>query len=371
MESDKQTIIIDNGSCFIKCGLSNGDSPKSCFRACVGHPKNKSIYYKDNFIGKQMKGQMNALNLDYPIKEGVIENWNDMENIWGYMFSEELKVDPTEYNVILTQPIMNSKDEKEKMAQIMFESFNVPSLYLAYSIDLSFYSSCKESGLFVDLGGNSTQISAFLYHSPMPYKFNRLYYGGNAITDYLFELFQQNSKMFYNDKNKNYVEDIKEKACYVALDYEKEFVETFNYTLPDNKDIDIRNERIQATEALFSPSLIRKDDDLGLHQTCNKIIEKCDDDEKRIIYNCIYLTGGNSLFKGLRERLAKEIKAIALESYKEEVKVISSLDGKFSVWMGGKILSELSTFDKILITREQYEESGCSIVYKNDKYMIK
>jgi len=278
MDSDddygkKPYIIIDNGSYMIKSGFSKYDSPEYWFRNCLGYPKNKDIYYKDYYIGNQMKGQMCALRLDYPIKDGVIENWDSMEKIWGYLFKDQLSVDPSEYGIILTQPLMNSKDEKEKMAQIMFETFDVPSLYLAYSIDLSVYGSLKGSGLFIDLGANSTQISALLDFAPIPYKFERLYYGGNAITDYLFDLFHRNSKMFYNDKNKSSVEDIKEKACYVALDFDDEIksVEPFTYTLPDNKDITVRDERIRATEAFFKPSLINKDV-LGLHQICNKII---------------------------------------------------------------------------------------------------
>lgn len=363
MESDRQTIIIDNGSCFIKSGFSYEDSPKSCFRACVGYPPNKSSNYKDYYIGKEMKGQMSALNLKYPNKEGEIENWDDMEKIWEFIFKKELEVDPSKYNIILTQPLMNTEIEQSRMAQIMFENFHVPSLHLAYSVDLLLYSSYKETGLFIDLGASSTQITAVLFGYHLPYKYDRLYYGGKAITDYLFELLQQSSKMFYNDKNKFCVEDIKEKACYVALDYGYEYVEPYSYTLPDNKDLIIGRERIQATEALFNPGLIHRDGDLGLHQACNKILEKIDENKKDI-YNCIYISGGNSLFKGLNKRLTEEIKAKAKESEKEEVRVISSNDGQLAVWMGGKILSEISSFEDVLITKERYEESGDSIVYR-------
>ena len=142
---------------------------------------------------------------------------------------------------------MNTEIEQRRMAQIMFENFHVPSLYLAYSVDLLLYSSYKETELFIDLGASSTQITAVLFGYHLPYKYDRLYYGGKAITDYFFELLQQSSKMFYNDKNKFCVEDIKEKACYVALDYGYEYVEPYSYSLPDNKDLIIGRERIQAT----------------------------------------------------------------------------------------------------------------------------
>lgn len=255
----------------------------------------------------------------------------------------------------------------------MFESFNIPAIYLAYSVDLSLYAAGKFDGLSVDLGGGNTQILPIIEGHPIPYQFERLYYGGNKITDYLFELFNYNCKMFYNDKNKSCVEDIKEKACYVALDFEEEskYIETYDYTLPDNKNLAIKEERIKAPEALFKPDLIGKEREMGLSYICNKIIEKCGDNKKEL-YNCIFLSGGNSLFKGLSERLSKEIKAIASESYKEEVRVVTSYDdAKFNALIGGKILSTISTFNKILTTKEMYEEYGCSIIYKKDPFMLK
>ena len=379
MESDencerRHAIIIDNGSCFIKAGLSTEETPKSHFRTCIGYPKNSEIYYKDYYIGNKLKGQMNELSLHYPIKEGSIQNWDEMEKIWNYIFYEELCVDDlSEYNIVLTQPIMNKKEEKEKMAQIMFESFNIPAIYIGYSVDLSFYSMGKLTGLSVDLGGESTQISAIFDGYPIPFQFERLYYGGNKITDYLFELFNFNSKMFYNDKNKCCVEDIKEKACNVALDYEEElkYLEFYEYTLPDNTNLIIKEERIKATEAIFQPLLIGKDKEMGLHYICNKIIEKCGD-KKNDIYNCICLSGGNSLFNGLSERLTKEIRAIVSEYYKENVRVNNPYgDARFSAFIGAIILSEIKTFNEILTTKEMYEEYGSSIIYKKDPYIFK
>ena len=110
---------------------------------------------------------------------------------------------------------------------------------------------------------------------------------------------------------------------------------------------------------------------MGLHYICNKIIEKCDDNKKDL-YNCICLSGGNSLFRGLSERLRKEIKDIASWDYKEEVRINDNYnDARFSAFIGGTILSEISTFNQILITKEMYEEYGCSIIYKKDPYMFK
>ena len=381
MDSDqeiKPTIIIDNGSCFIKSGLGNEDEPSSYFRNCIGYPKKDSKYSdlsgKEFFIGKNALIRKDSLSLNYPIKNGAIQNWDDMEKIWGYIFYDELKVDPVEHNILLTQQIMNPKGEKEKSAQIIFETFFAPGLYFDYSTSLSLYGAGKFTGLILELGGETTQIAPILDGNPKPYKFEKLFYGGNEINDYLFNLFNSNLKMFYNSKYKSSIEDIKEKACYVALDFEEELygIEQYDYTLPDNKQLILKEERIKAPEAIFKPSFIGKDDDKSLHNLCNKLIEKFDDhNEKKDLYNCIVLSGGNSMFKGLAERLTKEIKAIVPDSLQEEVNVINLPQRKFFAWVGGAILSSISKFKDLVITKQMYEESGSSIFYRNDCYIFK
>ena len=70
------------------------------------------------------------------------------------------------------------------------------------------------------------------------------------------------------------------------------------------------------------------------------------------------------MFNELPERLTKEIKALVPESMKEEVKVIDSPERKYAAWIGGSILSSLSTFESSWITKTEYEENGLDIVYK-------
>ena len=102
----------------------------------------------------------------------------------------------------------------------------------------------------------------------------------------------------------------------------------------------------------------------GIGQTCYDSIQKCDIDVRKDLYNCVVLSGGSSMYNGLPERLSKEIKALAPESMKEEVKVIASPERKFAVWIGGSILSSISTFESMWITKTEYEESGVTIVHR-------
>lgn len=135
----------------------------------------------------------------------------------------------------------------------------------------------------------------------------------------------------------------------------------FDYELPDGTQVNIKDQRIICPEALFKPSIIGRDGN-GIGQSCYYSIEKCDIDIKKELYNCVCLSGGNSMFKGFPERLKKEMKVLAPESMKEEIKIFSPPERKFSVWIGGSILSSISTFESMWITKSEYEESYSYIV---------
>jgi len=110
---------------------------------------------KEFFVGADAEAKRGVLKLNYPIEHDVV-NWDDMEKIWGHVFTNELRVDPFEHNVMLTEHPMNPKENREKMAQIMFETFNVPGLYIANQAVLSLYSAGKFSGIVVDSGYDFT-----------------------------------------------------------------------------------------------------------------------------------------------------------------------------------------------------------------------
>ena len=169
----------------------------------------------------------------------------------------------------------------------------------------------------------------------------------------------------YHYSKIKYSENIKEKACYVALDLEEELksVRNLPYKLPDDTEVNIKDQRILCPEALFKPSIIGYDG-IGIGDSCYYSIQKCDIDIRKELYNCICLSGGNTMFKRFPERLKKEIKALAPESMKEEIKIFSPTERKFSVWIGGAILSSISTFENMWITKAEYEESGSCIIHR-------
>ena len=133
------------------------------------------------------------------------------------------------------------------------------------------------------------------------------------------------------------------------------------YELPDGSHLTIGNERFRAPEALFQPSLLGLDID-GADETTYKSIMKCDLDIRRDLYGNVVLSGGTTMYSGIAERLTKELTTRAPPSMK--VKVVAPPERKFSVWIGGSILSSLSSFQQMWVSKAEYEEAGPSIVHR-------
>ena len=384
-EEDEETrphIIIDNGAGYCKAGLSGEIGPRAVFPSCVGYPKYASGMVggekKEFFVGADAEAKRGVLKLHYPIENGVVNNWDDMEKIWGHIFTNELRVDPIEHNVMLTEAIMNPKENREKMAQIMFETFKVPGLYIANQGPLSLYSAGKFTGFVVESGESVTQFIPIFDGYCLPHAINRFDFGGKALTIFLMLLLTETGQRFSTTAEREIVKGIKEKACYVALDFQDEIrsVEPFDYELPDGTHVVVKDQRIRCSESIFNPNTLYYCKDIetflkpsiipekGLGEACYESIQKCEIDLRKDFYNCIVLSGGNSMFKGLPERLTKEIKALVFDSMKEEVKVIASPERRFAVWIGGDILSSISSFKSNWITKTEYEESGAYIVHR-------
>ena len=365
---EKTHIIIDNGTGYSKAGFSGEKMPKIIIPNYVGYPKYASgrvgVEKKKFFVGSEAEAIKGVLNINNPLENGAINNWDDIEKLWEYIFTNELKVDPVEYYTMITETPMNPKENREKMTQIMFETFNIKGLYIAVEPVLSLYSLGKYTGIVSDLGEHISYFAPIFYGCLLPHAVIRLNFAGNDLTEYMLKLLEENGQRFSTTAEKEIIKIIKEKSCYAALDYNEELktVEIFDYELPDGSKINIKEQRIKCPEALFKPDLFGKEGN-GISKACNDSIQKCNVDIRKDLYNSIALSGGTSMFNGLPERFKKEIKSLTQESMKEEVQIISSPERKYSTWIGGSILS-YSSSDTMWITKEEYEEYGDLIVHR-------
>jgi len=369
-DQEHPPIVCDNGSGMVKCGFSGDDAPRSVFPSIVGRPKTEQAMLgaakKDMFVGDDAQAKRGVLQIRYPIEHGVVTNWEDMEKIWHYTFYNEMRVNPEEHNVLLTEAPMSPKQNRERMTQIMFETFNVPAMYVGIQAVLSLYSSGRTTGIVLDSGDGVTHTVPIYEGYSLPHAIMRVDMAGRDMTEHLMKLLMETGNTFTTSAEKEIVRSIKEQLTYVATDFEEEMTNASkapvdeDFELPDGSVIRVGTQRFRCPEALFKPSMIGLEAP-GFHDMTYMSINKCDIDVRRDLYANIVLSGGTTMFKNLPQRLEREIGNLAPSTVKP--KVVAPPERKYSVWIGGSILSSLTTFQNQWVLKREYDEAGPTIVH--------
>lgn len=304
-----------------------------------------------------------------PIERGIVTSWDRMEAVWRHIFESELRVNPAEHNVLLTRPPLAPAASRERATEVMLETFNVRGMHIYTSGVLALYATGRTTGVTLESGDGVTYAVPIWEGYDVPPAARRMDMAGRDLTEHMTQMLQSTRGcVFSTPGERAIVRDVKEKLSYVALDFDAEMrkaasgtgVETA-YELPDGMLMSVGVERFRCPEALFQPGIAGHRWE-GIHKMVFDSVQACDIDMRKDIFKNVVLAGGSTMFPGFAERLTRELTAIAPAS--QEVKVIAPPDRKYMAWIGGSIVASLSTFQSMWITKEEYDESGPSVVHR-------
>ena len=249
----------------------------------------------------------------------------------------------------------------------MFETFNVPAMYLCLQPVLTLYASGRTTGFVLDSGDSVTHAVPIYEGFALNHAVLRLGFGGRNLTQHLAQLVEGRDHIL-KAAERDIFRGVKEKLCYVAKDFEQEMATATssdalseNYRLPDGKVITLNGERFLCPEALFQPAMMSMESP-GIHETTFNSILNCDANIRKDMYANAVFSGGTTMFIGLEQRMKKEI--ATLTPIDTEFKVIAPPNRKHSVWVGGSILAALPSFQQMWVSLIDYDESGPSIVHR-------
>lgn len=296
--------------------------------------------------------------------------------MWNYTFDEKLRIDPRGRKILLTEPPMNPKRNREEMCQIMFEEYGFEGVYVAIQAVLTLYAQGLQTGVVVDSGDGVTHVVPVYEGFALPHLTKRLDVAGRDVTRYLIKLLLLRGYAFNRTADFETVRMIKEKLSFVSydLDLDKKLAEETttlveSYTLPDGRVIKVGSERFEAPECLFQPHLVDVEQP-GVAELLFNTIQSAAVDTRSELYKHIVLSGGSSMYPGLPSRLEKELKQLyltrvlngdgnRLKAFK--CRIEDPPRRKHMVFLGGAVLADImKNRDSFWISRQEWYDQGPS-----------
>jgi actin-related protein 3 len=394
---------------YTKMGFAGNDQPQFVIPSAiatkgsavggtgkVGSSASTDTY--DVLIGDEAMAASKSHSIGYPIRHGQVENWDWMEAYWAQSYFKYLRVNPEDHRVLLTEPPVNAPSNREMTAEIMFETFNVPAMYIAVQAVLALASSWGSAkvtserlltGTVIDSGDGVTHIIPVVEGYAIASAIKHIPIAGRDVSLFIQQLLRDRGTTGVSPENSLEVaRRIKEELCYVCPDMAKEFqkydkepgrmVQQFEWTAPGTKQsisFPVGHERFMGPEVFFNPEIASAEFTTPLPNLVDEVIQTCPIDGRRDLYKNIVLSGGSTMFKDFSKRLQRDLSRIVEDrlAYTQEldhvvnktgqidVNIVSHKNQRYAVWNGGSLLASMDQFTAYCHTKAEYEENGPSI----------
>jgi actin-related protein 3 len=421
-------VVIDNGTGYTKMGFAGNCEPNFIIPSVIGvkeAPKaggpaptpgkaagsstqsagakgsKTTIDDLDFFIGDEANANSSVYACKNPIKHGQVEDWTLMEQFWEHCIFKYLRSEPEDHYFLLTEPPLNAPENREYTAEIMFETFNVPGLYIAVQAVLALAASWTSkqvtqktlTGTVIDSGDGVTHVIPVAEGYVIGSCIKHIPIAGRDITAFVQQLMRdREGARIPAAQSFEVAKRVKETYSYVCPDMVKEYLK---YDTQADKCIklyegiesvskrpftcDVGYERFLGPEIFFNPEIYSSDFLTPLPKVVDDTIQNCPIDTRRPLYKNIVLSGGSTMFKDFGRRLQRDIKRAVdtrikiseelsggkIKARAVDVNVITHHMQRYAVWFGGSMLASTSEFYNVCHTKQNYDEYGPSICRHN------
>ncbi|KAG6446952.1 actin-85C-like [Manduca sexta] len=364
--SDATVVVVDTGSSTTKAGFAGESFPRAEFPSVVGRLRRPGLVdgFPLIYCGREAIEKRGLSCLKWPISAGLVQDWEELEKLWHHTFYKELHVPPEETRIMhALHPLVPGRD-KERMSEILFETFAINGIYLAKSPILVLYASGRTSGLVWECGHSCSYAAPVFEGFPLKNATVCSSLTGEVLSNRFQKLLAETGYSFTTPVERDLMDQIKAEKCYIVPDYEAKISEAVSagenktrYDLPDGQHVLLDEELYQCPELLFQPSLGGLDCPNIVDVICSSV-NKCDMDYRAMFYENVVLGGGSSMFQGLSERLHAELasRLKGIPGMKAGVDAMTSR--RFAAWAGGSIMASMSSLKGFWMTKAEYEDVG-------------
>eukprot|EP01147_Barroeca_monosierra_P007436 gene7436-9784_t len=380
--------VVDVGTGYTKMGFAGNSEPSFIFPSAIGVKEtvNKSVAQGvddlDFYIGDDAMSTPGYAT-KYPVRHGIVDDWDLMEKFYEQTIFKYLRAEPEDHYFLLTEPPLNPPENREYLAEIMFESFNVPGLYIAVQAVLALAASWTSkkaertlTGCVIDSGDGVTHVIPVAEGYVIGSCIKHIPIAGRDITYFVQQLLREREVGIPPEQSLEVAKAIKEKYSYVCPDIVKEFekydtqpekfIKQFtsrNKVTKQPFSVDVGFERFLGPEIFFHPEFSNPDFQMSISETVDQVVQQTPIDVRRGLYKNIVLSGGSTMFKEGIKWWSTEVGAYLPQPI--DVKVVSHAMQRYAVWFGGSMLASTPEFYKVCHTKADYEEYGPSICRHN------